>query len=182
MNYSVYLRPLSVPDAATSYKWRNNPIIWKFTEYKPDKKIDFATESDWIKKSLKVKNDYRFAICLLETGQYIGNIQLINIADKAGDYHIFIGDTFYWGKGIAKEATQLILNYGFIKLGLDFINLKVHQDNTIAKAIYQKMGFNSIGSQGDFILMTLEKNHFLGLKKRAKIEEKLALTEALIPN
>ena len=182
MNYSVYLRPLEVPDAKISYKWRNNPLIWKFTEYKPNKIIDFATETDWIKNSLKIKNDHRFAICLLETGQYIGNIQLINIEDKKGDFHVFIGDTFYWGKGIAKEATQLILNYGFIRLGLDFMNLKVHQDNTIAKAIYQKMGFIKTSQDGDFISMILEKNHFLRLNKKAKIEENIALKEALIPN
>jgi RimJ/RimL family protein N-acetyltransferase len=182
MNYSVYLRPLKITDAKTSYKWRNNPLIWKFTEFKPNKKIDIATEMDWIKKVLKCKNEHRFAICLLETGQYLGNIQLINIADKAGYFHVFIGETSFWGKGIAKEATQLLLNYGFKKLGLDFINLKVHQDNNIAKSIYQKMGFHSIGIDADFMVMTLEKNHFLGLKQKEKLEEMIYQQEVLMPN
>lgn len=162
MNYSVYLRPLEVADAKTSYRWRNNPLIWKFTEFKPNKNINIAIETAWIKKVLKSKDAYRFAICLLENGKYLGNIQLVNIKDKIGFFHVFIGETSFWGKGIAKEATQLILNYGFSKLKLDFINLKVHEMNSVAKAIYLKMGFQETGKERDFLVMSLHRNYFFG--------------------
>jgi RimJ/RimL family protein N-acetyltransferase len=162
MNYSVYLRPLEITDAKTSYKWRNNPVLWKYTEFKPNKNISIAIETAWLKKVLKCKNAFRFAICLLDSGKYLGNIQLVNIDDKIGYFHVFIGETSFWGKGIAKEATQLMLNYGFSKLGLTAIKLKVHQNNSVAKAIYQKMGFQEINKEGDFLVMSLQRNFFFG--------------------
>jgi RimJ/RimL family protein N-acetyltransferase len=171
MNYSVYLRPLEMADAKTSYRWRNNPLIWEFTEFQPNKNITIAIESAWIKKVLKSKDAYRFAICLLENGKYLGNIQLVNIKDRIGYFHVFIGETSFWGKGIAKEATQLILNYGFSKLKLDFIKLKVHEMNSVAKAIYLKMGFQEMGKERNFIEMSLHRNYFLSALSTANKEE-----------
>jgi diamine N-acetyltransferase len=171
MNYSVYLRPLKLEDAKTSYQWRNNPLIWKFTQFKPDRPVNIALETSWLKKVLKNKTEYRFAICLLENGQYIGNIQLINVKNNSGCFHVFIGDPTFWGKGIGKEATALILNYGFTKLALDFITLEVHKDNLFANAVYQRMGFEKINENGNFIEMALEKNYFLNQKKYYKTEK-----------
>ena len=180
MNYSVYLRPLKFEDAKTSYKWRNNPKIWEFTPFKPTKLISLAMEKVWLKKALKNKNEYRFAICLLETGQYIGNIQLINVKNNSGCFHVFIGEPSFWSKGIGKEATSLILNYGFTKLGLDFITLGVHKMNAFAKSVYYKMGFQPISEDGDFIEMALEKNHFYNLTNSIKSEPILNPQEFLI--
>ena len=37
--YKVLIRPLEVSDALTSYKWRNDPEIWKYTGSRPDMEI-----------------------------------------------------------------------------------------------------------------------------------------------
>ena len=60
-NLAIYLRSLK-EDALTSYKWRNNPLIWKLTGSKPDIEITKEIELSWIDKILKkkMKNGLQF--------------------------------------------------------------------------------------------------------------------------
>ncbi|HEY0771405.1 MAG TPA: GNAT family N-acetyltransferase [Sphingobacteriaceae bacterium] len=160
MDYSIYLRPINIDDANVSYQWRNNPLVWQFTKFKPTNYITRAIETAWLAKVLKIKNDFRFAICLKENNQYLGNIQLINVKHKSACLHLFIGDPLLWGKGIGKEATGLLLEYGFKTLGLRCIMLEVHKDNLSAQRIYQKTGFQAFNKRGDFIGMTITRKHY----------------------
>lgn len=136
-------------DAQVSYRWRNDPEIWAYTEFKPDHQISLKTEQDWLKKKLSNKNEQRFAICLASNHRYIGNIQLLDIDSNAGSFHIFIGEKEFWGKGIAQQATRLILNYAFAELGLQQVELEVNAANLAAIAVYKKMGFLNTGSNNN---------------------------------
>lgn len=160
MNYSVFIRPLEITDAKTSYKWRNNSSVWEFTEFKPTKRITAAIETAWIKKALAVKNDYRFAICVKKTGQYIGNVQLINVEEGKGEFHIVIGDVNFWGQGIGQQAAELILYFGFNFLNLDRITLEVHKLHVVAQRLYQKLGFQSFGNRDNFIKMVVTEEKY----------------------
>ncbi|MEM8520384.1 GNAT family N-acetyltransferase [Flavobacterium sp. PL12] len=134
------IRPLEISDALTSWKWRNNSKIWELTGSSPNKEITYEIEYDWIQKAIKDCTSKRFAI--LADDVYVGNIQLTNIIDiDAAEFHIFIGDTDYWGKGIAKLATYQILYYAKEVLSLKLINLKVKEENYFAIATYEKNGF-----------------------------------------
>ena len=54
-NLAIYIRSLKREDALTSYKWRNNPLIWELTGSKPDIEITKEIELSWIDKILKRK-------------------------------------------------------------------------------------------------------------------------------
>src|SRR5690606_12451832 len=107
----IELRYLVIEDAHTSYKWRNIPKIWELTLNSPDKYITLEDEIKWIEKVISENNSHRFAILYNKT--YVGNIQLTNIENNESYYGVFIGDTNYWSKGIAKTATKLILKFAF---------------------------------------------------------------------
>lgn len=141
MELSIYIRPLELNDASTSYLWRNNPLVWKFTGGRPDRIITKELETDWLSGALKRENEYRFAICVKETDQYIGNAQLTHITDNSAQYHIFIGETELWGKGIGKQATALLLGYAFDELKLNSVFLEVNAEHKAAIKAYQKSGF-----------------------------------------
>lgn len=47
----------------------------------------------------------------------------------------------YWGKHIAIEAVNAILNFGFSQLNLHAIEAKVHPDNRGAILLLQRLGF-----------------------------------------
>jgi RimJ/RimL family protein N-acetyltransferase len=137
----VFIRPLQAEDYRISYKWRNDPDIWKYTGSHPDVLITPELEKEWLHKVIKLHNQIRFAICVNDDHEYIGNIQLTDIKDRKAQYHIFIGEKKYWGKGIATQATKLLLEYGVKKAKLSEIYLYVQKNNIAAIRLYIKCGF-----------------------------------------
>ena len=138
--YKIFIRPLEEKDAVISWKWRNDPDVWKFTGSRPNIIVTPEIEIDWIQNVLSKLNSKRFAIIVDKV--YVGNIQLTNITELDAEYHIFIGDKSYWGKGIATKATDLLIDYAFTKLKLKLIYLFVKSDNIAAVKVYEKNGFS----------------------------------------
>ena len=140
-NLDIYIRPLKREDAFISYKWRNNPIIWELTGSKPDIEITPDIEIRLIDKIIKKQNEKRFAICIKRTNKYIGNVQLTNIQNKKAEFHIFIGESEFWGKNIATLATTKLLDYASNDLRLKEVYLWVKKENYAAVRVYEKCGF-----------------------------------------
>lgn len=146
----VEIRPLEEKDALISYKWRNNPLIWKYTGNRPDKTITPEIELDWIRKVLKNENEKRFAI--IADSIYVGNVYLTNVENHTASFHIFIGESDYWGKGVATIVLDKIISYSN-KIHLSKLILKVHQDNISAQKLYKKAGFVETSREGDRVSM-----------------------------
>ena len=153
---TVRLRPLKEADAYVSVHWRNISGIWRFTASAPDRIIAIDDELAWIRKAIADPTSRRFAI--EADGVYIGNIYLTDIRNGIGEYHIFIGNRDYWGRGIAREASLQIIAYGRDQLGLSVIRLGVHKDNKAALALYELLDFTFIEQDGEFIRMELDLN------------------------
>ena len=85
----ILIRPLKIEDAEISFKWRNDPEIWKYTGSRPTTEITKEIEFNWLKKSLKDQTKARFAI--LADDVYVGNVQLTDIIlNESAEFHIFI--------------------------------------------------------------------------------------------
>jgi len=162
MTMNVYIRPLEVADAATSYLWRNNPLVWEHTGTKPDREITLDMENKWIRVAVKNKNEKRFAICVSSTNEYIGNVQLTNIELSRAEFHIFIGEPQFWGKGIGRIATDLLLTYAFEELSLKEVCLFVKIANEQAIALYRNCGFRYKLSKGDNNYMVITSGDWNG--------------------
>lgn len=149
----VTIRPLQVDDASISYKWRNNPDIWRYTSARPDRFVTQAIERDWLCKVLRRTNEKRFAICIGQNDQYIGNVQLTDINNNSAQFHIFIGKPNFHGKGIGQKATLLMLEYAFSELGLVSVYLFVNKNNVPAVKMYEKCGFHKLEEVNEMIKM-----------------------------
>ncbi len=143
--YKILIRPLEKKDALISWKWRNDSDIWEFTGSRPDITITPEIEINWIEKILADSRSKRFAIIVDEI--YVGNIQLTNITKNEAEYHIFIGEKSYWGKGIAFSATQQIIRFAKNNLKLDNIYLKVNPEHLKAIKLYEKSGFKVVSDE-----------------------------------
>jgi len=166
MTISVYIRPLVIEDASVSYAWRNDPLIWVYTGYKPTHYISSEIETAWLREKLAKPDQLRFAICVKELNTYIGNIQLLDITDHDAELHLFIGNKLYWGKGIGYQATVQMIRYGFLIKELDEIYLKVHPANIAAITVYEKAGFEITGKANDLITMSVTKTKFVQLENQ----------------
>ncbi len=150
--YNLYIRPLKEDDAKTSFNWRNDSDIWHFTQSRPDHEITYEIEREWIKNVLKDNTCRRFAIIV--NNVYVGNIQLTNIIKGTAEYHIFIGDKNYLGKGLSNYATYYILNFAKEELNLNEVYLSVHKNNTAAVKSYRRSGFHTTSEKSDWIRMS----------------------------
>lgn len=148
---NVRIRPLKEQDAYTSVKWRNDPEVFKFTGNIYNHEITIDNELEWIRKVTANPTDYRCAILVDEV--YVGNIYLTDIKEGTAHFHIFIGDKSYWGKGVAKRASLLILEYAFKVLNIKEVLLRVRNVNTSAYNLYLRLGFKDVKVDGIWTLM-----------------------------
>ena len=151
----VFLRRLERDDAYVSYKWRNDPDVFKYTGTVYDHEITLETELQWIESVIKNNDEYRCAI--IADSCYVGNIYLTNIDDEKAEYHIFIGDKSYWGKGVAKKASVEIIRYGFDYLNIKKIVLEVRPQNNSAIRLYEKLGFAMVEENSNFVTMEIDR-------------------------
>jgi RimJ/RimL family protein N-acetyltransferase/glycosyltransferase involved in cell wall biosynthesis len=155
--HAVLIRPLRKEDAKTSFHWRNDPEVWALTGGKPDRFITEEIEAEWVTKVLSQSNAKRFAI--LVDNVYVGNIQLTDITKNDAEYHIFIGDKGYWGKGVAARASEQILRYAKNDLGLDSVHLEVRNEHRRALSLYKKLGFKSEEVSDETVKMRIDLSH-----------------------
>lgn len=135
----VELRPLRPEDAAISFAWRNDPLVWTYTTAAGRGPVTEATERAWIEQVIRHPHERRCAI--LVDGAYVGNVYLMDIGDGNAQFHIFIGDRRIWGRGVGGRATAAMLEIGWRDLDLERIHLFVHRDNAAAVTLYQRVGF-----------------------------------------
>lgn len=155
---NVIIRPLQEEDAYISVIWRNDPDVFKFTGNTYSHEITIDRELNWIRKVINNTDEYRCAILADDT--YVGNIYLTNIEQGKAEYHIFLGNKEFWGKGVAYKASLLIIEYGFIKLKLNSITLRVNKGNVSAYHLYKKIGFVDVNDDGLWIDMEIKSDDY----------------------
>ena len=90
---------------------------------------------------------FTMAIHLRAGDRLIGSCAFSQLDGDNGSalYHITIGEKDAWGQGYGTEATQLMLEHAFARLGLHRIGLSVFAFNERAIRSYQKAGFSIEG-------------------------------------
>ncbi|MFX1572267.1 MAG: GNAT family N-acetyltransferase [Promethearchaeota archaeon] len=128
-------------------RWMNNPEVTQYLKiYSP---LTREMEEDWY-NSLKNRDDFfLFAILLAnqdEPETLLGNCSIgVDWKNRVGTCGIVIGEKIYQGKGYGTEAMELLVNYGFITLNLNRIQLETFSFNKRALKSYQKVGFKEEG-------------------------------------
>lgn len=84
-----------------------------------------------------------FIIANKETGEYIGQIDLIGIdwKNRTSLIGIVIGNSENHCKGYGQEAIKILQNFAFEELNLHKLELEVHAYNEKAYNCYKKCGF-----------------------------------------
>lgn len=170
MTYTIYLRPLQLEDAQTSCKWRNNPAIWKLTGSQPDRYITAEMETAWLADVLQRPSEKRFAVCLKENDQYIGNIHLENIEETEAQYSgLFIGEPLLWGKGIGTQASAILIEYAFETLKVEKLYGFVRKEHGASLRMLQKIGFSTEPHSDEMIRISIEKAVWLSQKENEPV-------------
>jgi len=95
---------------------------------------------------------YPYAITL-DGQDIIGVMDLFRRSEEA-DYELgyWVARPF-WGLGYAKEAAQALISEAVRSLGVSKIVAGVFADNPASMRVLRKIGFKTIGSEGDYFSM-----------------------------
>jgi len=137
----VMLRPMETADTDDVLRMRNNPDV--LAQLFSDKFLTREEHLQWLDQILAQGTRQEFMIVELASGLSAGTIGLdhIDFKHRRAEFGILIGDTEARGKGLASEASRLLLDYAFGKLGLHRIYLYSFSDNKPALCLYRKLGF-----------------------------------------
>ena len=135
----VSIRKFLRGDIPKKVEWINNPENNQYLHY--DIPISVSGTEKWFDSH--VNDESRYDAIIEADGIPIGTIGLLSIDKKnnKAEYYIAIGETKYKGKGIAKEASKLILAYGFGEIGLNRIYLYTEVENVAAQKLFERIGF-----------------------------------------
>ncbi|MGI5121394.1 GNAT family N-acetyltransferase [Marinactinospora thermotolerans] len=87
-------------------------------------------------------------------GRYVGELSLMDVdADnESAAYRIALSAIQFTGRGLGREATRLVLDYAFSRIGLHRVWLEVYAFNMRAIAAYRACGFVVEGRLRDALL------------------------------
>ncbi len=104
-----------------------------------DKTYTAEQEVKWVRMKLEAK-DPVFSMIGKDTGDFIGNIELMDVTDSSGELGIAI-TAGKQNRGLGTEAVSAMTEYGKNVLGLTRIYLKADPENARAIRVYEKCGF-----------------------------------------
>lgn len=116
--------------------WRNASTVNQFMEYQAQ--ISKEQQLTWFNNLSKEKNYY---FIIHSENKPIGMIHLSNLDGKYAESGMFITESNFKGTGVAFNASILLLDFAFEKLGLEIISAKVKNNNKIAQQYNQLLGF-----------------------------------------
>ena len=135
----VALRKFERTDIPRKVEWINNPENNQYLHY--DIPISIEGTEKWFDSH--AADTTRYDAVIEVDSIPVGTIGLLSIdrKNRKAEYYIAMGEPAYKGKGVAKEATRLILAYGFETLGLNRIYLFTESENIAAQRLFEKAGF-----------------------------------------
>jgi [ribosomal protein S5]-alanine N-acetyltransferase len=143
----VNLRPLSLAHLDGPYVgWLNDPEVCAHNSHHVFP-YSAAEGRAYIESVSRDEHNMVLAIEDKESGKHIGNISLqkIDPVARSAEYAILVGDRDYWGKGVASEASRLLIAHGFSALNLHRIYCGTSSENVAMQKLAAKLGFTEEG-------------------------------------
>lgn len=138
----VLLRRHAPTNLATFQRWYADPDVARLTRYQ-----DGPMRPEEIDRFFAARvigpDTFTMAVHLRASDRLIGSCAFSQLDGDNGSalYHITIGEKDLWGQGYGTEATELMLEHAFTRLGLHRVALSVFAFNERAIRSYQKNGF-----------------------------------------
>lgn len=174
----VLLRLLEERDLPLRVKWVNDPEIRHLLMF--DYPLSLAKTQAWFRQTVMDATKVHFSIVDRATDAVIGMTGLLDISTRhqRAQFYITIGEKGYWGKGIAGEVINLVIEYGFRELNLNRIFLYTLPGNEKARKVYEKKGFvregelrqhyYCVGKYQDLTVQSILKSDWLAGRKTGK--------------
>ena len=128
---NVGLRAVEIEDLKTLRDWRNVESFRR--NFREGRELNMANQQKWFDKTNNSPNDFMFVIIDLKTNKPVGACGLlyINWILRSADYSFYIGEgENYMDDVFAKEATSILIAYGFDQLNLNKVWMELYEYDT----------------------------------------------------
>jgi ribosomal-protein-alanine N-acetyltransferase len=155
----LILRKIQIEDIDALVKYADNKKISDrvLNIPYPYREPDAVFRISYVVQGFKNKSRFVFSIVLKETQEFIGEISLhLGQNMKIAQMGYWVGEPF-WNKGVATEAIEAVLNFGFQKLNLEQVFATCHEDNQGSIKALLKNGMVVVDDSGSIIQVALER-------------------------
>lgn len=144
----VRLRAIEPGDEDLLYRWENDQQFWQVSNtLTPFSRQVLREYLDNARLDIFQARQLRLVIETVESDKPVGLIDLFDfdpLHQRAG-VGILIGDRSEWGKGYAREALRMLLQYSFTVLLLNQVYCSIDESNTASLKLFQHAGFRITG-------------------------------------
>jgi RimJ/RimL family protein N-acetyltransferase len=149
----VTLRHHRPDDLPAVRRWYRDPELARLTRYSLKPMSDDEVDRFFHARLLSPES-VAYAIEVREDRRLIGLTTFSNLDPDNGSvlFHISIGEHDAWGRGYGTEATRLMLQLAFERIGLHRVSLSVFGFNERAIRAYQRAGFRVEGRAREAIV------------------------------
>ncbi len=144
----LVLRELELSDWPAVHAYSSEPGVTRYQPWGPNTPAGSRT---FVRRVVagrrrEPRRDHHLAVTLAESGQLVGTAALIVRSSEHGQGEIgyFLAPAS-WGHGYATEAAQLLLDFGFGRLGLHRIFATVDPRNEASIRVLTKLGMRLEG-------------------------------------
>ncbi|MBD79980.1 MAG: GNAT family N-acetyltransferase [Crocinitomicaceae bacterium] len=149
----IYLRALEPSDIDLIFEWENNAEVWNISDtVQPFSRFALEKYVSSV-QDIYVQHQLRLIICEESSDTPIGCIDLFDFSPL---HHrvgcgILIADQEQRGKGYAREALNLTIDYCFDFLECHQVYCNILEDNFQSINLFEKAGFERIGLKKEWI-------------------------------
>ena len=162
------LRALRELDAEDMFEYAKNPEVTKYLLWREHKTLAFTKEYlAYIESRYALGDFYDWAITLTESDKMIGTCGFTKIDPINNQAEIgYVLNPAYHHMGIAAEAADAVMKFGFETLSLHRIETKFMQGNDASRAVMERLGMSFEGFERDAVFV---KGGYVTVGKYAKL-------------
>ena len=151
----LLLRPIKDSDALSIFQYASDEEVTKYNLFDVHRSIDDTIKFiELMKTKYKQKNTLDYAIILKETNETIGTGGFFDLDKVPVSVEIgYIISKTYWGKGIVKEAMEVLIKYVFEVLDVHRVEGYHFAENVNSGKVQRKLGMTYEGEQKDKLLV-----------------------------
>ncbi len=144
----LHLRPVRANDAADLFAARGDPAVMKYWDWPAQESVDQVRSI--IQNHMEEIDSGRtqwWVAAMSPRGPAVGEVDLsdIDLHHKRAEVG-FLFRRAVWGQGLACEAMERVMRYGFEELGLERLWARFHDGNEGSKRLLEKLGFTYEGT------------------------------------
>ncbi|WP_121662064.1 GNAT family N-acetyltransferase [Metabacillus litoralis] len=143
----LILRGVTIEDANDMFKYLSDKEVVKYMGLASCQTVrDVLDEINWYKTIRKDGTGIRWGVTLKGDGKIIGSCGFLNMVTKHHRAEVgFELNKDYWGKGIASEALEAVVKFGFHHYQLERIEALIEPANLPSQKLVEKQGFTREG-------------------------------------